>query len=114
MRDGRYVPTRIDIYGELTAGIFIPTYEFRGRSVQIAEQDYIQFSPPASFLPEMHYAGTYTTTGTSLSFDVELCEIQFQNTALRTQTVQYTATANGLIALSQQTVGSVVVTYTFE
>jgi hypothetical protein len=110
VRDGRYTPVQIDIYADLTSGIFVPTYEFRGRSVQIAEQDFFQFSPPLGFLPERHYTGTFTATGTTLSFDTELCESEFAE-ALRTQTVQYTAGATGLILISQQLVGTVVITY---
>jgi hypothetical protein len=110
VRDGRYTPVRIDL-ADPSATVFVPTYEFRGRSVQIAEQDFIQFSPPTSFLPEMRYTGTFSTTGTSLSFDVDLCDIQFQNTVLRTPIVQYTATANGLVTISQQTGGQVMISY---
>jgi hypothetical protein len=109
VRDGRYTPSRIDIYGELTGGIFIPTYEFRGRSVQIAEQDFFQFSPLVGFLPENRYTGTFTSTGTSLNFEVELCDVAAANPDLRTPTVQYTVSANGLVAISQQNVGAVVI-----
>jgi hypothetical protein len=110
VRDGRYTPTRIDIYGD-TATAFIPTYEFRGRSVQIAEQDFIQLSPPSGFLPELRYTGTFASSGTSLTFNVELCDIQFNGMTLRTQTVQYTATANGLIVISQQQFATVAISY---
>jgi hypothetical protein len=109
IRDGRYVPTRIDIFGSQATG-FIPTYEFQSRSVQLAEQDFLQFNPPLSFLPQMHYSGTFTTSGTSLTFDVVLCDAQF-NVELRTQNVQYTATANSLVIISQQQLGTVMVTY---
>jgi hypothetical protein len=110
IRDGRYIPTRIDI-PTTASTIFIPTYEFLGRSVQIAEQDFANFSPIQSFFVELHYAGTFTTSGTTLTFDADLCDIQFENTALRTPTVEYTATANGLITISQQAAGPVRITY---
>jgi hypothetical protein len=110
VRDGRYTPARID-FSDVTGVTYIPTYEFRGRSVQIAEQDFVQFSPPLSFGPEFHYAGTFTTSGTSLTFNVEFCDIQFNGITLQTPTVQYTATPNGLIAISQQASGPVMISY---
>lgn len=111
IRDGRYIPGRIDLYGTMTLPVFIQTYEFRGHSVQLAEQDVAQISPLLNFLPEFHYTGTFTTSGTSLSFDVSLCEIQFDGIELRTQRAQYTATANGLVVISQQADGLMAVSY---
>jgi hypothetical protein len=111
VRDGRYIPTRIDLYSNFDNGIRIPTYEFRRRSVQIAEQDVISFTPLQNFAPEFHFAGTFTTSGTTLSFDTDLCEAQFNGVTLLTQTVQYTATADGLVIISQQGTVPVVVTY---
>lgn len=113
VRDGRYTPTRIDIYGESSSGVFVPTYEFRGRSVQIAEQDFFQFSPPGSFIPERRYAGSFTTAGSSMQFALERCDPQF-DLELRTQPVQYTASANGLVVISEQTAGTVVISYVFQ
>jgi len=111
VRDGRYTPTRIDVYAALNSSIFVATYEFRSRSVQIGEQDFLQFSPPTSFLPERHYAGTFTTTATTLSFQTDTCDTQFGQ-PLRVPTVQYTATANSLVTIAQQDgVGTVVITY---
>ena len=110
IRDGRYVPTRIDIYADLNAAVFIPTYEFQGRSVQIAEQDFLQFSPPSSFLPERHFAGTFAASASSLTFQTDSCEPQF-NQPLGTPTAQYTATTNGLVLTTQQVVGTVAITY---
>jgi hypothetical protein len=78
--------------------------------VQIAEQDFFNFAPPMSFLPERHFTGTFTASGTSLGFDAELCDVQF-NEVLRTSTVQYTATANSLVTISQQSVGPVMISY---
>jgi hypothetical protein len=111
VRDGRYISTRIDLYADFNAAIRIPAYEFRSRSVQIAEQDVISFSPLLNFLPEMHYTGTFATSATSLTFDVDLCDVQFMGQTLSTQTVQYTATANSLVIISQQGTIPVVVTY---
>lgn len=110
IRDGRYTPTRIDIYAP-QAAIRVQTYEFRARSVQIAEQDFISFSPLQGFLPEMRYAGRFSTNGTSLTFQaLESCDPQFgQN--LTTPSVQYTVTANGLITIAQQQLGTVVTSY---
>lgn len=113
VRDGRYTPARIDVYGDLNAGaVFIPTYEFRARSVQIAEQDFIQFSPLLGFLPAMTYTGTFVVSGITMTFDVTFCDIEFQGQSLRTQTLQYTATANGLVTISQQAGRAVAVSYT--
>jgi hypothetical protein len=111
IRDGRYIPGRIDLYGTLTLPIYVQTYEFRDHSVQLAEQDVAQLSPLLNFLPEFHYTGTFTTSGTSLSFNVSLCEIQFDGIELQTQRAQYTATANGLIVTSQTADGTMVVSY---
>jgi hypothetical protein len=117
LRDGRYIPARIDLYGELTEtgelqnSVTIPTYEFQGRSVQLAETSFFDFSPLSSFLfVDLRFAGTYSTTGTTLTFDVARCDVQF-NIALQTPSVGYTATANGLVTISQQGGHTVVVSY---
>jgi hypothetical protein len=114
IRDGRYIPARVDLFGEINSTFFVQTYEFRSRSVQLAEQDFVLQSPTAPLLnfgPEFHFVGTFTASGTSLAFDVSLCEIGFNGEELRTQQAQYTATANSLVTISPQPAGTMVVTY---
>lgn len=109
IRDGRYVPTRIDIFGDQPVAD-VATYEFRSRSVQLAERSYFQFSPPLGFLPQMHFAGTFTTSGTTLTFDVVHCDTQF-DLDLVVEPVQYTATANSLVVIAQQNLNVVMISY---
>jgi hypothetical protein len=113
VRDGRYTPVRVDVYGDLSAGgFFIPTYELRGRSAQIAEKDFfLSGGELLGFLPAMTYTGVFATSGVSLTFDVELCDVQFSGQSLRTPSVQYTATANGLATISQHAAGTLVISY---
>jgi hypothetical protein len=115
IRNGRYVPTRIDVFGNLPFdSVFIPTYEFSGRSVQIAETGFTNLSPISGFLlVDVRFAGTFTTNGTSMTFDVDRCDPQF-SIDLQTQTVQFTATADGLTTISQQGLGPVVVRYSLQ
>lgn len=86
----------------------------KGRSVQIAAKDYFQFSPLTGFLPEMHYAGTFSTTGSTLRFEVAFCDVGFGDIPHIPQTVQYTATPNGMIAISTQGAHTVVISYVLQ
>jgi hypothetical protein len=111
VRDGRYTPIRIDLYGEEQSTVFVATYEFRGRSVQVAYQPFTSLSPPAGVIPELQFAGTYETADTSLELDLERCDPQFE---LDLPLQQYTATANGLVTIVQQGPVTVVTSYALQ
>ncbi len=111
VRDGRYTPVRIDLYGEEQSTVFVATYEFRGRSVQVGYQPFTSLSPPVGVIPELQFAGTYDTAGTSLELDIERCDPQFE---LDLPAMQYTATANGLVTIVQQGPVTVVTSYAFQ
>jgi hypothetical protein len=114
VRDGRYTPIRVEVYGDVTADtFFISTYEFSSRSVQLAEKDFfVSFGDLLGFVPAQRFAGTFTTSGISMQFDVEYCDTFANFAGLRIQTLQYTANINSLQTISLQGVGTVVVYYT--
>jgi hypothetical protein len=88
----------------------VATYEFRARSVQLALGDFFQTGGTlANFLPAQPFAGTFTTSGTSMQFNVDYCGTL--NLSVQVGSVQYTATANGLQTIAQAGVGTVVISY---
>jgi len=89
--DGRYVPTRIDLYGTATT-IDVRTFEFRSNFVQVASRPYATSDGTASNV-EIQFSGSYTTSGDRLTFNLTRCDPQF-NTNLAY--VWYTPTTNGL------------------
>lgn len=111
VRDGRYAPIRVDIYGEEESTVFITTYEFRGRSVQIGYQPFLSLSPLVGVIPELQFAGTFDAAGTTLAFELERCDPQYE---LDVPAMQYTATANGLVTIAPQGANTVVITYALQ
>jgi hypothetical protein len=85
------------------------TFEFRSRSVQIGYQPFLGFAPPVSVIPEIQFAGSFASAGTSLQFDIERCDPNFN---LDVPALEFTATANGLVTISAQVGLTLVVTYT--
>lgn len=114
VRDGRYTPVGVDVYGnvDLTANDFTGTsYEFRARSVQLAQAGFFQSNGAiVSFLPAQPFAGTFTTSGTSIQFDVTYCGT-LSLPGAQVQPQQYTATANGFQTVEQVAEGTVVIRY---
>lgn len=92
VQDGRYVPNRIEMYGGETTSINVRTFEFRGGYVQVGQQPYLVGSG-AGVIPEIQFAGSVRTAGSSLSFTLERCDPQYD---VDVPPLQFTATANGI------------------
>ncbi|MET0413207.1 MAG: hypothetical protein ABW217_18015 [Polyangiaceae bacterium] len=104
LRNGRYTPTRIDVYNQASDPTFATyemTFEFRDGFVQAG---YGVFIGTGAVLgsDEVEFVGTVTPSGTSLQFDVDSCatgsctSVTGISCDLPTS-IAYTATANGLV-----------------
>lgn len=89
--DGRYSPTRIDLYGSATS-IDVRAFEFRGGFVQVSSRSYA-YPMGTSSSPELQFAGSYATTNDLMQFDVQRCDPQ---DLVDVPDVWYTPSANGL------------------
>lgn len=104
--NGTYTPVRIDFYDGAET-IDLMTFEFSNGFVQLAFRYYT--SGGVAFIPEVQFAGSFSTSGSTLSFDVERCDPQYD---LDPPSLLYTVTANGM-RIEQRTFNDerVVVTY---
>lgn len=119
IRNGRYTPIRVDVYGQANAPAFVVfemTFEFRDGFVQVGYRVFIGTGAVLGS-DEVHFVGTATTAGTSLQFDVDSCATG-PCTGLGgiscdlPASLAYSATANGLVTIQPASDGStVVVTY---
>ncbi|MBN2191213.1 MAG: hypothetical protein JW751_00205 [Polyangiaceae bacterium] len=101
VQSGRYTPVRIDIYGDTPETFTILTFEFQGIFVQVGSQ------PHPQWIPQIEFAGIVTTAENSLVFDLERCDPQYDIDA---PTVEYTATASGLLVFQDYSDSSRTVT----
>jgi hypothetical protein len=116
LRNGRYAPTRIDIYGQAAAPAFVVyemTFEFRDGFAQTGYRIFIGTGAVLGS-DEVEFVGTVTPAGTSLEFDVDSCATE-ECTSLDLScafptSVGYTATANSLVTILPASDGSTVVT----
>lgn len=104
VRDGRYSPLRIDQYGE-DVTMNIRSFEFRSEYVQVGQRPF--GSNGAAFIPEIQFAGSYATTGNTMSFSLQRCQPSYN---IDVADFTYTATANGLITIDVYASGTVIVT----
>jgi hypothetical protein len=118
LRNGRYSPTRIDVYGQAADPAFVTyemTFEFRDG---FAQAGYRAFVGTGAVLAsdEVEFVGTVTPSGTSLAFDVDSCATgactSFTGISCDLPaSVRYTATANGLITFLASGPTTIVTTY---
>lgn len=90
--DGIYTPVRIDLYNGANQ-VRVMTFEFSHSYVQMNLQDRTMTNG-AGFIDPIQFAGSLSTSGTSIVWDVERCDPQY-NIDPPAQ-VPYTATVNGL------------------
>jgi hypothetical protein len=102
--DGRYTAVRFDQYDSDAGGVDVWTFEFRKGYVQ-AEMRYWTFNDIA-YIPEVQFAGSFATDGTTLTFDVDRCDPQYD---IDMPTFSYTVTSNGLITIAPLTNGGTIV-----
>ena len=105
VRDGVYTHTRVDIYGTSTPPtIPVRTYEVRSQYVQIGVRDWT-----GSFfaIGEIQFAGSFTAANNTLTWDLENCDPQYD---IPVPSMEYTATANGLITIETRPSDVVIVT----
>lgn len=104
--DGRYVPARFDIYSSNVAGIDVRTFELSGGYVQAASQ-YFSLETMGAYIPAVRFAGSFSTSGTSLVFDVQRCDPEYD---IALPNITYTATANSLVTSTPLPDGGTLVT----
>lgn len=91
VQDGRYVPTRIEIYGGNPSTVEVRTFEFRASYVQVGQRP-MMVGTGGAVIPEIQFAGTFEVSGSSLSFTLERCT----GYNLDVPTLSFTVSANGL------------------
>jgi hypothetical protein len=89
--DGRYVPTRIDLYGAAST-IDVRAFEFRSNYVQVSSRSYAYPAGTAS-TPEIQFSGSYTTSSDLLTFNLTRCDPEY---IINVPNVWYTPTMSGL------------------
>jgi hypothetical protein len=102
--DGVYTPVRVDLYGSADQVTFT-TFEFYKGYVQIGLRAWV-VSAQVAFIPQVEFAGSYTTSGTTLTWDVERCDPQY---TLDPPELPYTVTANGLLTFHTASGGDTAV-----
>jgi hypothetical protein len=119
VRNGRYTPIRVDVYGRNAApgfAVFEMTYEFRDGFVQIGYQIFVGTGAVLGS-SEVQFVGTATTAGTSLQFTVQGCDpgdcTSFEGLDCTVPaSLPYSATQNSLVTIQSASDGStVVITY---
>jgi len=104
--DGRYVPTRVNLYNSSATGINVRTFEFKTGFVQVAVR-YFSIETHGAFIPEVQFAGSFTSSANVLKFELERCDPQYD---IDVPTFSYTASANGMTTTETLADGSSVVT----
>lgn len=104
--DGRYTPKRVDLYNQSAVGIDVRTFEFKAGFVQAALR-YFNVSNGVAYIPEVQFAGTFSASASSLKFDLERCDPNYD---LSIPNLSYTATANGMVTYETLNDGTIVVT----
>lgn len=119
VRNGRYVPTRVDVYGRDAApafAVFEMTFEFRDGFVQLGYQIFVGTGAVLGSA-EVRFVGTATSSGTSLRFDVDGCDASPCTTfdgldCIVPASLSYSAAQNSLVTIQPASDGStVVITY---
>ena len=84
------------------------TFEFSKKFVQAATSPY-NMESGVGYLPEIQFAGSYTSSGNTLVFTLERCDPQYE---MDLPALPYTATPNGLQTIEAiQDGGTLVTTY---
>ena len=104
--DGRYAPVRFDLYNSEASGIDIRTFEFKKGYVQAATQ-YYSIETKGAYIPAVRFAGSFATSGSSLTFKFERCDPQYD---IDIPSLSYTATSNGLVTFATLSGGGTLVT----
>lgn len=117
LRNGRYAPTRVDVYGQADAPAFAVnelTFEFRDGFAQVSYHAYLGTGAVLGS-EELFFVGTATSVETSLQFDVDpcnptgSCSLFGGITCAVPSSLSYSATANSLVTIQPAQDGSTVV-----
>lgn len=103
--DGRYVPTRVELYNYSSGAYSLRTFEFKHGFVQVGHGPF--GTNGAMYTPAVYFAGSYSTAGTEITFDVEACDSQY---SVVVPTLGYTVSANGITMFEIREQGLTVVT----
>lgn len=104
--DGRYVPSRVNLWNSTATGINVRTFEFKTGFAQVATR-YFSLETHGAYIPEVQFAGSFTTSANVLKFELERCDPQFD---IDIPNLSYTASANGMITTETLADGSTIVT----
>jgi len=104
--DGRYVPTRVNLWNSSATGVNVRTFEFKTGFVQVATR-YFSIETHGAYIPEVQFAGSFTTSANVLKFELERCDPQYD---IDIPSFSYTASANGMTTTETLTDGSTIVT----
>jgi hypothetical protein len=119
VRNGRYVPTQVDVYGQAGAPTFTVnalTFEFRDGFVQVGYAAYLFGGIEKDGNFDQHFVGTATSVGSALQLNLVTCDTEVQcvvelgATCSAAGSVSYSATANNLVTIQPASDGSTVVT----
>lgn len=101
LQPGRYTPFRIQYYGEQPTTTNTYSFEIDGIFAQAAHQPY----PP--WIPQIEFAGLFERVGSTLEFDFERCDPQYD---IDVPTIEYSATTNGMLTFETDSYGTRIVT----
>lgn len=105
--DGKYTPTRIDLFTTV-ATIDIRTFEFSKGFVQVGQRPF-GLSTGAAWIPQIEFAGSYTTSGNQIRFTLDRCDPSYD---IDVPNLAYTVSANGMVTIETLSDGShVMVSY---
>jgi hypothetical protein len=115
--DGRYEPTRMQVYGQAEAPTFVVnelTFELREGFAQVGYRGFVG-SGAVLGSDELSFVGTVATVGSALRFDVESCDpgatCTLSGVTCEVPTaVPYSVTGSGLVTIQAASDGSTVVT----
>lgn len=117
IRDGRYAPIMIEVYGtDVAPAYFITelTFEFSNGFVQVGYEVFVG-SGAVHGSAEIHFVGSATTVGTALQFDAENCATEDCSTLTGVlcelpSSLPYTISGDTLVTIMAASDGSTVVT----
>lgn len=92
--DGRYVPVRVELFGYESGMFPLRSFEFKNGFVQVGHRYYDATGFP--YAPQISFTGSYSTSGTQLTFDVTLCDTTYSDYV---PNLAYSKTANGITTI---------------
>lgn len=103
LQSGRYTPFRVQYYGDQPTTTSLYSFEIEGIFAQVAMQPY------PLWIPQIEFAGIFTSVDDTLEFDVERCDPQYD---IDVPALEYSATANGMLTFETDAYGTrIVISY---